>query len=82
MTKQCRSFSTEFKHAAAGLVLDQAIARSKPAVCLELSSSRCVAGSISSSKSTMASLRRAKRRAQSNQAPTYSSSKSSLSCFS
>lgn len=63
MTKQRRSFSTEFKHAAAGLLLDQAIAISKPAVCLELSSSRCVAGSIRSSKSTMASLRRAKRRA-------------------
>ena len=62
MTKQRRSFSTEFKHAAAGLLLDQAIAISKPAVYLELSSSRCVAGSIRSSKSTMASLRRATKR--------------------
>jgi hypothetical protein len=63
---QTTSFlSAEFKREAAGLVLDQAIAISKPAVRSGLSSPRCVAGLTNSSKSATALLRRAQLFAQS-----------------
>lgn len=61
MTKHRRSFSAEFKREAAGSCLIKVIAISKPAVRSELSSTRCVAGPISSSKSAMVLLHRAKR---------------------
>lgn len=60
MTKQRRSFSAELKREAAGLMLDQAIAISKPAARLVWLSPRYVAGLSNSSNSATALLRRPK----------------------
>ena len=60
MTKQRRSFSTEFKREAAGLVLNQGYSHIEASRSLGRSSPRCVAGLVNSSRSATALLRRAK----------------------